>query len=401
MQTDDAASRISNILRDARELCQAAREEAAAVDRETDFPIETFRQIAVKNLLRAPLEARFGGADLSGAKAGATLPLLKLLKTIGAGNLAVGRVFEGHVNALLLIELYGSETQKKRFAADVCEQRKIFGVWNTEAADGVQFKRGENGKIKLSGAKTFASGAGFVERPFVNGKLPDNKWQMAIVPMETVATASDDAWWQPLGMRATRSVKVDFTNAEIEPNDLIGEPDDYYRQPWFGAGAIRFAAVQLGGAESLFDLTIEYLRRLARTADLFQRQRTGEMRVRIEAGNLWLAGAANAADVYLNSARDARDSERFLAYANMMRTAIETICIDTMTLCQRSIGARGLLRPEHFERVIRDLTIYLRQPAPDAALADVGRFALETESQTFNLRDEQEFSATHSDAQFD
>ena len=74
-----------------------------------------------------------------------------------------------------------------------------------------------------------------------------------------------------------------------------------------------------------------------------------------------------------------KQSENFLAYTNLMRTAIEKICIKVMNLCQKSVGARGLNQPFHFERIIRDLTIYLRQPAPDAALADAGRYVLESE----------------------
>jgi hypothetical protein len=64
----------------------------------------------------------------------------------------------------------------------------------------------------------------------------------------------------------------------------------------------------------------------------------------------------------------------------MARTAIEQICLDTIQLVERSVGARGLLKPHPIERVVRDLTLYLRQPVPDAALTDAGRYALESES---------------------
>jgi hypothetical protein len=56
-----------------------------------------------------------------------------------------------------------------------------------------------------------------------------------------------------------------------------------------------------------------------------------------------------------------------------------------MNLCQKCVGARGLNKPFHFERIIRDLTIYLRQPAPDAALADAGRYVLETQKPADDL----------------
>ena len=76
-----------------------------------------------------------------------------------------------------------------------------------------------------------------------------------------------------------------------------------------------------------------------------------------------------------------------VAYANMVRTAIEDVCLRVLRLAERSVGARGLLRPEPFERLHRDLTHYLRQPAPDAALADAGRFALEATAPAYQLWD--------------
>lgn len=60
----------------------------------------------------------------------------------------------------------------------------------------------------------------------------------------------------------------------------------------------------------------------------------------------------------------------------MVRTAIEQICIDMMQLNERSIGTRGLLPPYPMERIVRDLTLYLRQPVFDAALASVGKYTL-------------------------
>lgn len=172
-------------------------------------------------------------------------------------------------------------------------------------------------------------------------------------------------------MRASASFKVDFSGVEVTDHALIGQPGDYTREPWFTGGAIRFAAVQLGGAEALFDATRAYLQSLGRTDDPFQRQRAGEMAIRIASGNLWLRGAADAAE------RAEDDPDQFLAYACMMRTAIEHICLDVIDMAVRCVGARGLLRPHPVERMVRDLTLYLRQPAPDAALARVGRYALE------------------------
>jgi alkylation response protein AidB-like acyl-CoA dehydrogenase len=180
------------------------------------------------------------------------------------------------------------------------------------------------------------------------------------------------AFWQPLGMRASASFRVDFTGLEIGPEDLLGQPGDYYRQPWFSGGAIRFAAVQAGGAEAVFDETRRFLQQLGRTDDPYQRQRLGEMSLLIAQAQHWLRAAAEFA------ARPGAETgaEATVAHANLVRSAIEDICLRVLPLAERCVGARGLLRPEPFERLHRDLTHYLRQPAPDAALADAGRYAL-------------------------
>lgn len=49
--------------------------------------------------------------------------------------------------------------------------------------------------------------------------------------MDQVHTLRDPSWWQPSGMRASASYKVDFSGVELEAQLLIGAPGDYFRQP--------------------------------------------------------------------------------------------------------------------------------------------------------------------------
>ncbi|WP_044014337.1 acyl-CoA dehydrogenase [Hymenobacter sp. APR13] len=352
--------------------------QAPASDQPGGFPIQEFGWLREAGLLRAPLPASLGGTGL--AEPTQTLPLLRVLRHIGWGNLAVGRVYEGHVNALQLMQRFGRPGQVAAWAADAAAGH-LFGVWNTEAHDGVKLEPLPDGRYRLRGSKTFASGAGHVTRPLLTAGLPDGGWQMLILPADTQQPALDASFWRPLGMRASASFRADFTGLEIGPEDLLGEPGSYYQQPAFSGGAIRFAAVQLGGAEAVFDETRRFLQQLGRTDDPYQRQRLGEMSVLIESGNLWLRGAADHATRPTAEA----DPEATVAYANMMRTAVEEICLRVLQLAERCVGARGLLQPEPFERLHRDLTHYLRQPAPDAAQADAGRFVLSRPEPAYQL----------------
>ena len=123
----------------------------------------------------------------------------------------------------------------------------------------------------------------------------------------------------------------------------------------------------------MYNAARHFLTELNRTDDLLQQTRLAEMAYLIESGNQWLSAAGVNTDRWLAEGADWR---KIVAYANMTRTAIEEICLRVMPLAERCVGARGLLRPHPFERIHRDLTLYLRQPAPDATLVDIGKFVL-------------------------
>ena len=349
--------------------------QAAGTDVEGSFPTQEFDWLRSAGLLQAPLPEHLGGTGLGNPDQ--TAELLSTLRHIGRGNLAVGRLYEGHVNALQLLQRFGEPAQVARWAADA-RAGHLFGVWNTEAQPGLQLLPLANGRYRLQGRKTFASGAGSVSRPLCTAALPDGGWQMLIIPADELVPQYNPAFWQPLGMRASASFEVDFTGLEIDAACLLGQPGDYYRQPWFSGGAIRFAAVQLGGAEALFDETRHFLQKLHRTNDPYQRHRLGEMSMLVASGQHWLQAAAVQTAAHT-------DADTTVAHANLVRSAIEALCLQLLPLAERCVGARGLLRPEPFERLHRDLTHYLRQPAPDAALADAGRYALESHEPAYRL----------------
>jgi alkylation response protein AidB-like acyl-CoA dehydrogenase len=101
--------------------------------------------------------------------------------------------------------------------------------------------------------------------------------------------------------------------------------------------------------------------------------RAGEMAGLLETGNLWLEGAASRAETA------AACPEELVAYAGLMRRTIERIGLEVMEHAVRSSGARALLRPNPLERLVRDLTMYLRQPVPDLVLMRAGNFVLKSE----------------------
>ena len=353
-------------------LAPCLLENAASIDREGAFPHQEFRWLREAGLLNAEIVRA------------PTLELLRTLWHVGRGNLAVGRLYEGHVNALQLIDWFGSPRQKTRYFA-LADEGQLFAVWNTQGANGIHFDAdGDNWKMR--GAKTFCSGAGSVTRPIVTGESPMG-WQMAVLPTETAKMEIDESWWQPMGMRASASFAVDFGGTTLGETDLLGAAGDYYRQPAFSGGAIRFCAVQLGGAAALTEQTRRFLREVGRADDAFQRARVGRMTMKVQSGWQWLTDAARMWDELGANPIESGDvaASRMVAFAAMMRLATEEICLETMQGCEQSVGARGLMKTEPFERMTRDLTIYLKQPHLDEIAGRVGNWALQSEARADEL----------------
>ena len=338
-------------------------------------PLAALEAMRNEGLLAAPLSSALGGLGL-GTEAGGFLPLLRLLAALGGGDLSLGRLYEGHVNALLLVEAYGTLAQVQRAAEDA-HAGLLFGVWNSGEPKPMQLESLADGWA-LQGSKTFATGAAFVQRPVVTAEF--NGWQMTIPRMERPEIAStirlDRESWQPLGMESSESLTITFNRTPIAPRDLLGAPGAFYRDPLFRGGAVRFAAVQSGALVRLAHASSDWITSRGRQSDPYQIARLGEIELLAQQAALWVERAAAVSeDTFHHPPCDA-STRRMVRCANMTRLAILRSAEAMMSHVVAGVGAHGLLRPARFERIVRDLTMYLRQPNADGTLADVGRSAL-------------------------
>lgn len=343
----------------ARAVSVSAAQRARAQDRDDGFPADDVADLAALGLLAAPVPSEHGGAGL-GEEPGARM-LADVLRLVGYGSLALGRLYEGHVNALQLVARYGRPDQSARLFADV-RAGHLFGVWNTEPPGGGLLLTESGNGLLLGGVKTFASGAGFVTRALVTGRAPSGSGTLMLVVSLAPGAGADLSPWQAHGMRASATGTLDFTGLTVAADAVLGGPDDYFRQPAFSGGAWRFAAVQLGGIEAVFDAWRAHLVGAGRTTDPHQLARLGEGAIAVQGARHWVARAAGIAQ------DGSLTPERTVAFVNLARLAVEKAGLDILQLAQRSVGLQGFLRTHPLERLSRDLATYLRQPGPDRAL---------------------------------
>lgn len=336
--TPDARGLVARVEALARDWDQANGDEA--------FPAA--RLDALRSAGAAAAFRRLDGPDDVAA-------LARTLRLVGGADLSLGRVFEGHVNAIQLIEAYGDERQRAILKADLAAGR-TFGVWNTEPAPGMTIRREADG-FRLSGAKCFATGAGHIERALITAR-DDTGAKRLILADTGDAARADNAAWAVRGMRGTVSGTYDFDNLIVGDDALIGEPGDYEREPRFSAGAWRFTAVQLGAAQALVRHWRDHLLATGKGDDPIQRARFAAAAVGVRSAGLWVARAATLAEA---------EAPEAIAHVLMTRGVVEDAALAAMEGAARAVGTASFFEGSRIDRITRDLGLYLRQPVPDQA----------------------------------
>ncbi len=88
----------------------------------------------------------------------------------------------------------------------------------------------------------------------------------------------------------------------------------------------------------------------------------------LETARLWILEAGRRAET------PSEDPAAIDAYVDLMRGAFEQAALTIVESAQKSLGLKAFMRGNPVDRIIRDLTTYLRQPALDASLDSAAAF---------------------------
>ena len=304
---------------------------------------------------------RLRALDAAGALTGFTaLPsgeavdaLVRVLRLVGGADLSLGRIYEGHVNAAQLVHAYGDNGQQTAMIGG-----RVAGVWNTEPAPGMTITPAGDGRWRLGGAKSFATGGGFIDAALITACLPEGDKQLVLADIAGCSDRSDNGAWRVRGMRGTGSGLFDFEGMVVGAHALIGGPGDYEREPRFSAGAWRFTAVQLGAVEALTRHLRDHLVETGKGDDAIQRRRFAECVTATRSAGLWVRRGAHAAEAAEPGA---------IPLVLMTRGVVEEAGLLVMEAAARAVGTASFFEGSRIDRITRDLGLYLRQPAPDQA----------------------------------
>jgi alkylation response protein AidB-like acyl-CoA dehydrogenase len=281
------------------------------------------------------------------------------LSAWAARDLSLGRLGEGHLDALAILAEAGREP---------VDPKSIYGVWAARSPTGGTMARLAPDGWHLSGRKEFCSGSGLIDRALVTADSPAGYLLFDLAVSENVTAARPDSWLA-VGMADSLSETLEFGGPVIASERVIGAPGFYLDRPGFWFGAVGVAACWYGGAKGLVETLVASLDPSA--SDLVLSS-LGEAVARVGAMRRVLADAAAEIDA------DPVDTQkRARSRALVVRHAVHRAASEVLDHVAAAGGARPLCHDNRQGQRAADLYVYLAQYHGPQNSAELGRIAVE------------------------
>ncbi|MDF1695923.1 MAG: acyl-CoA/acyl-ACP dehydrogenase [Saprospiraceae bacterium] len=354
-------------------------------DEKAAFPKQNFDDLKEASFLAVLAGQEFGGEGINHS-VGNINTQWQITKEFAKADMAFARCWEGHSNAVLLIDKIANEDQKKRWFRGIKEKGDIWTAWSGEPqvkkpgqkmSFGTQIQEVENGYI-VSGTKIFCTSAPganwsilFVS-PTGPGGARHNSGDSDVIMLACDLSDSsiefDDSWWKPIGMKASVSYLVRFNETFIPRENLMGYPGQYLKEKWQVKITPQYAATFLGGAEAAFEYALNYVKKQNRESDPYVQHRIAHMAMHIDTCNLWLEKTSN----HWGSG----EIEQAELASNCARYFIEKLTTEVIQHAIHVCGARSMIKPSPLERIHRDISFYTRHDNHDQVLSTIGKSIL-------------------------
>jgi hypothetical protein len=308
-----------------------------------DGPMATFVRLGRRGELTAPLPGR-----------GQTARRWAVLAGWGRSDPALGRLAEGHVDALAILAEAGAQPVPDT----------LYGVWAARSGDtGAELVETPGGAV-LRGTVRFCSGAHVLDRALVVALGPDGPWTLD-VRLDRPGVRRVPDTWRAAGMWASDSVDVELR--DVPAPTRVGPAGSYLGRTGFWWGGAGVAAVWLGAAVGVLDQVHAALRE--GDPDPHQRALLGGLHTRMAAADALLVRTA--------ALIDARPGERHRTAAWTVRAAVEQCCRGVLEVVPRLVGVATLTRRDGLEQRLADLGVYVRQHHGERDLAALGTAVLD------------------------
>ena len=307
------------------------------------------------------------------ARAGSSRPPaaaeLELVRRVARADGSVGRIFDGHLNAVERLAVQAPSDVRDRELPAVVARRLRAGVWGGDPVPGEGPPASVlalDGREVLRGVKTFCSGAGGLDRALILARQQTEGPPVAVwVDLTDSRVEMDPSWYRSHGLRASVSHRVVFRDAPVIAR--FGAPGSLAAQPWFSRDALRTAASWAGMADTAAAAALD---------ELAQRPERGPLEA-LAAGRILTA--RRTIDLWIERGARAMDApgDPLATIALQARVGIADACRVLLDEAARACGSRPFARADALDRARRDLEVFLLQHRLDPLLARLGEAALQ------------------------
>jgi hypothetical protein len=300
---------------------------------------------------------RTDAVDLPMPGSGDTWRRFEALARWASIDLSVGRLSEGHVDALAIL----AEADMKPF-----DTSASYGVWAARSRRGGTSAVRVLGGWQLSGRKEFCSGTGVVDRALVTADTEEGSRLFDVAVGESVVSVHPDSW-PAVGMADSVSETLDFGGPILREDQVVGPVDFYIERPGFWFGSSGVAACWYGGAVGLVDHLVKSLA-VDPNEHVF-----ADLGVATSALGAMRAVLKETAEIIDDDPTDARALARYRA--RLTRQVIHDAALDVLARVGSAGGARPVCHDIDQARRSADLFVYLTQHHGGVDAAELGRLA--------------------------
>jgi len=285
---------------------------------------------------------------------GTTLDRFVVLAEVSAVDLSLGRLFEGHADAIAILAEAGRPSPPAA----------VMGVWAARRGDVHLVATPQGDGWRLQGTKPWASGAATLTHALVTAATGDGD-RLFQIPVDGGHVTVVPGSWPAIGMARSDSADVEIDLA-VAGDALIGPPGWYVDRPGFWFGSVGVAACWLGGAVGLVRTLRADL--AERGGDAHQLAQLGAAMARCTSMTRDVVWAAAAID------GDPSDPDRRIRQVALeVRHLVEDGCLEVAARVGRAGGAGPLCHDAAQSRRMADLPVYIRQHHAERDTEVLGR----------------------------
>lgn len=335
-------------------------------DQQRILPVAEIELFSQKGLGGIRIPRQFGGAYVSNKT------LVQVFRILNKADSSVGQIPQNQISLLNLIDLMGTEQQKKFIFNEILQGKRLAnGGPERRTADSKTLETRlsiENGQYFLTGEKFYSTGSAFADWLAIKAWHPEGYVALVIVKRDSAGiTVADD--WNGFGQRTTSSGTVKLAHVAVDPFLFFDERQLSAKPTYRGAySQLLQVAIDVGIAEAAFADLLFAIQKARPIVDAqvekasfeqYTLQEVGRLNVLLDASILLLDDAADYLDE-LDQQANVTDEQA--AKASILVAEAKVYANDAALIISEKLlelgGSRSSLRQHNLDQHWRNARVH-------------------------------------------